>query len=214
MPKSDPVTAIRVSVCVFMKFVYVGRAGEQAIGHCHGEHSIISESARGHEQRKVLRLLRLKLVDRSNDIASDGSEHFSGILILQPLLGQTLAASVCTPSYQESAWIVTTLQMSLNLDSTQNRLCGSKRDKACSQQLFALVVGVTQVKFRSESSDTYFLGVASEAVAETGLESGGRPKAMADSPLATVIGSPSKSGSVTPSKSGSLFSNTTTSVRS
>ena len=76
-----------------------------------------------------------------------------------------------------------------------------------------LVVGVTPLKFCSESSDTHFLRIASEVVGETGLESGGRPKAMADRPLATVIGSAFKSGSVTPPKSSSMFSNTTTSVR-
>src|SRR5215510_5056165 len=80
MPKSDPVSAIRIGACVFVKLVCVGRAGEQRIRHCHGENSIISESALGHEQRKVLRFLGFELVNRSNDVASNGSQHFSGIL--------------------------------------------------------------------------------------------------------------------------------------
>src|SRR6516225_4527110 len=94
MPKSEPVTAIRISACIFMKLVCVGRPGEQAIGDCYGEDSIVSESALGHKQRKVFCLPRLKLVGRSNDVASDGSQHFSG----------SYPETLATPTTDAKSW--------------------------------------------------------------------------------------------------------------
>ncbi len=64
------------------------------------------------------------------------------------------------------------------------------------------------------SNRNHFLCVASGFLGEMGLVSLGKPKAMADSPFAIVMGSMSKSGSTVFARYGSMFSKTTTSVRS
>jgi hypothetical protein len=58
-----------------MEQVHVVAAAQQLLGDRGGEHRVVGERAARDEQREVLRLGALALVDRADHVADDRTEH-------------------------------------------------------------------------------------------------------------------------------------------